>query len=112
MSGILGLLLVIALIFIVFNVIRFGVGILLAVVTWALAGWLASRLVGGDGAGLLGNILLGVIGGAIGSLLLSLLGLGFVGDIWIIGPILVGVIGAVLVILIVRAVTGNRGLGR
>src|SRR5689334_10574565 len=106
----LGILLIIALIFIAINVVQWGIGILIAVLFWALAGFLASRLTGGNGAGVLGNILLGLIGGAVGSFILNLLHLNGIGNIWIVGNIIVGVIGAVIVIYIARAF-GLRNFG-
>ncbi len=109
--GIIGVLLLIALIFIAINVVQWTWGILVAVIVWAITGAVASRIMGGEGSGLLGNILLGVIGGAVGSLVLSLLDLrGAIGDIWLVGPILVGIIGAIIVIAIARAI-GYKGFG-
>lgn len=107
--GIIGILLLIALIFVAINVVQWTAGILVAVIIWAITGALASRVMGGDGTGLLGNILLGVIGGAVGSLVLNLLRLP-IGDIWLIGPILVGIVGAIIVIAIARAL-GFKGFG-
>jgi uncharacterized membrane protein YeaQ/YmgE (transglycosylase-associated protein family) len=109
--GIIGVLLLIALVFVAINVVQWTAGILIAVVVWAITGALASRVMGGDGSGLLGNILLGVIGGAVGSIVLSLLNLrDTIGDIWIVGPILVGIVGAIIVIAIARAL-GFKGFG-
>ncbi len=109
--GIIGILLVIALIFIAINVVQWGFGILFAVIVWAISGAIASRLMGGDGAGLLGNLLLGIIGGAVGSLILDLLNIPL-GSTPLIGGILVGLVGAVITIFVVRALTGNRAFGR
>ncbi len=109
--GVIGALLLIALIFVAINVIQWTWGILVAVIIWAITGALASRIMGGDGTGILGNVLLGVIGGAVGSIVLGLLNLrGAIGDIWLVGPILVGIVGAVIVIAIARAV-GFKGFG-
>ena len=109
--GIIGVLLLIALIFIAINVVQWTWGILIAVIVWAITGAVASRIMGSDGSGLLGNILLGVIGGAVGSIVLSLLNLReAIGDIWLVGPILVGIVGAIIVIAIARAL-GYRGFG-
>ena len=67
---------------------------------WALAGFLASRLMkGGKPEGWLMNIVLGLVGGVVGSLLFSLIGLGAKG---IIGEIIVSAVGACLVIWLVR----------
>lgn len=101
--GVIGILLIVALIFVVLNVAQWGIGILVSIVFWGIAGFLASRLMGNSGNSLLGNILLGIIGGAVGSFVLNLLNVGFVGDMWIVGTIIVGVIGGVIVIAIARA---------
>ena len=66
---------------------------------WALAGFLGSKLMKGNPDGLLSNILLGLVGGLVGSLLFGLIGLGTRG---IIGEIIVSVVGACLVIWLVR----------
>ena len=67
---------------------------------WALAGFLASRLMkGGKPEGWLMNIVLGLIGGVVGSLLFSLIGLGSRGFI---GDVIVSTVGACAVIWGVR----------
>ena len=66
---------------------------------WALAGFLGSKLMKGNPDSLLSNILLGLVGGIVGSLLFGLIGLGSKG---IIGEIIVSAVGACLVIWLVR----------
>lgn len=77
------------------------------IILGGLAGWLASVLVRGGGLGLVGDIVVGIIGALIGGFLVSLVGgqgvTGF--NIW---SFIVAVIGAVVLLLIVRAVTGRR----
>ncbi|MEM9657829.1 MAG: GlsB/YeaQ/YmgE family stress response membrane protein [Planctomycetota bacterium] len=41
----------------------------------AAAGWLAGQLTRGDGFGLVGNLVVGVIGAVVGGLMMSLIGL-------------------------------------
>lgn len=66
---------------------------------WALAGYLASKIMkGGKPQGWLGNVLLGMVGGFVGSLLFGLIGLESHG----IGNILVSTVGACVVIWLVR----------
>ena len=75
---------------------------IIKIALWALAGYLASKLMkDGKPEGWLGNILLGLVGGVVGSLLFSLIGLGSRG---LIGDILVSTVGACAVIWIVRKV--------
>ncbi|MAS36721.1 MAG: GlsB/YeaQ/YmgE family stress response membrane protein [Anaerolineaceae bacterium] len=72
-----------------------------------LAGMFAGRLIRGRGYGPAGDILLGLVGGVIGSILLSLIGLGGIGQIPLIGGIVVGIIGAVFVVWLGR-LFGNQ----
>ncbi len=81
--------------------------IVLWIILGGLAGWLASVLVRGGGLGLIGDIVVGIVGALIGGFLVSLIGgTGVTGfNIW---SFLVAVIGAVVLLLIVRAFTGSR----
>lgn len=80
------------------------------IILGGLAGWLASLLVRGTGLGLLGDILVGIVGAFIGGIIVSALGgTGITGfNIW---TFVVAVIGAVILLLIVRLITGGRGRG-
>lgn len=78
------------------------------VVLGGLAGWIASKFVGTDKQqGLVGNIVAGVLGGVVGGWVFSLMGgsgvTGF--NPW---SLLVAVVGAVIVLLIWKAVTGKK----
>jgi uncharacterized membrane protein YeaQ/YmgE (transglycosylase-associated protein family) len=78
-------------------------GLIIPLIAWMLAGMFAGRLLRGRGYGPIGDILLGIVGGFFGSLVLRLLGLGWIGGIWIIGNVVVGIIGAVLFVYLMRA---------
>ncbi|MGC2042431.1 MAG: GlsB/YeaQ/YmgE family stress response membrane protein [Pseudolabrys sp.] len=80
------------------------VGWIAAIIIGGFAGWLAERFMKSD-MGLLMNIVLGIVGAAIASAILSFFGLNLGG--WI-GYLVAGFIGAVLLIWIVRAVRGTR----
>jgi len=83
-------------------------GIITWVVVGGLAGWVASIITKTDAEqGLLGNIVAGVIGGVVGGFILGLLGgEGFTGfNIW---SFLVALLGAVVVLLIWKAMTGRK----
>ncbi len=82
-------------------------GILGWIILGGLAGWLASRLVRGSGLGLLGDIVVGIVGGIIGGFIIgSLGGTGITGfNVW---SFVVAVLGAVLLLLIVRFFNGSR----
>ena len=71
-----------------------------------IAGWLASLVVEGTGLGLLGDIVVGIIGGLIGGWLLSLVGLGGAGIIW---TFITAFVGAVILLFIVKLITGGMG---
>lgn len=82
-------------------------GIIGWIVLGGLAGWVASMFVGTDKQqGLLGNIIAGIIGGVVGGWLFSLLGgAGVTGfNIW---SFVVALIGAVVVLLIWKAIRGR-----
>ncbi|MBC8098248.1 MAG: GlsB/YeaQ/YmgE family stress response membrane protein [Armatimonadetes bacterium] len=66
---------------------------------------------GGNGLGFIGNVILGMVGGVVGNILLNLLGISFVGDLWIIGSIIAGALGGVIIIFLARTVLGNRSFG-
>lgn len=110
MGAIIALVLIVLGIFLLINIVGFGVNLVIAILTWFIAGAIASRLVGGDGQGFLTNTLVGAVGGIIGGLVLNLLNIPL-GDVWLVGNILVGIVGAVILIFIVRAVSGNKAFG-
>ena len=84
-------------------------GILSWIVVGLIAGWLAGVVVRGGGYGLIGNIVVGIVGALIGGFLAGALfnvpdavnGINLT-------SILIAFIGAVILILIVRAVTPGR----
>ena len=78
-------------------------GLLSWIVVGGLAGLLAQKLMGGDRAGCLLTILLGVVGAFVGGMIMSLLGYGGVGglNIW---SIVVATLGAVVLLAVSRAI--------
>ena len=83
-------------------------GIIGWIVLGGLAGWVASMIVGTNGQqGLLGNIVAGIIGGVLGGFIFNLLGgAGVTG--FNLCSFLVALIGAIIVLLIWKAITGRR----
>ena len=73
-------------------------GFILSICIGGVSGWIAGRIMKSE-HGFLVNILLGVVGGAVASALFGLIGIGFHN---IIGYIVCGVVGACLLIVIVR----------
>jgi uncharacterized membrane protein YeaQ/YmgE (transglycosylase-associated protein family) len=80
------------------------VGWIAAIIIGGVAGWLAEQFMKSE-MGILMNIVLGVIGAAVASAILSFFGVNLGG--WI-GYLIAGFIGACLLIWIVRAVQGTR----
>ncbi|MDX2141013.1 MAG: GlsB/YeaQ/YmgE family stress response membrane protein [Chloroflexota bacterium] len=80
------------------------IGLIVMLLIWALIGWLAGKLMRGRGFGTVGNILLGAGGGLVGNFVFGLLG-------WNL-PIIGGVIGAVLLVYLVRALGIDRNFAR
>ena len=79
--------------------------LLVMLVVGAVAGWLASIIVGGLKWGLLGYIVAGIIGGVVGGWLLKVAKVNIDTGIPIVNSIITGAIGAVLVIVIARFVS-------
>lgn len=78
-----------------------------SIITGAFCGWIASIIMKTNAQmGAIKNILAGLIGGGIGNFVLGLVGLqskgGFVGDI------VSGIVGACVVIFIVKLITGRK----
>ncbi|MEZ5769799.1 MAG: GlsB/YeaQ/YmgE family stress response membrane protein [Paracoccaceae bacterium] len=77
-----------------------GLGWLLAILVGALAGWIAASLMKTN-TSLFLNIVLGVVGAAVANFLFGIIGISFSG---ILGSLIAGVIGASILIAVVRAV--------
>jgi uncharacterized membrane protein YeaQ/YmgE (transglycosylase-associated protein family) len=78
------------------------VGLLIMAVFGAIAGWIASKLINGTGLGLGKDILLGIVGAVVGGWLFQLAGVSLGGSI--IGAFIPPIVGAVIVLLVVKAV--------
>jgi uncharacterized membrane protein YeaQ/YmgE (transglycosylase-associated protein family) len=79
------------------------IGWIAAIIIGGIAGWLAEQFMKSD-TGLVMNIVLGIVGAAIASAILSFFGIVLGG--WI-GYLIAGFIGACLMIWIVRTVRGR-----
>lgn len=75
-----------------------------------VAGWLAGKIVRGAGFGLIGDLLIGIVGAFVGTWLLGRLGVHL--GAGIIHGIINATIGAVVLLLIVRLVSGRTGWAR
>ncbi len=76
--------------------------ILVSILIGAAAGWLGSMIYRGSGLGLLGNIIVGIIGGPLGYWILGKLGVTLGGG-WV-GAILTGAIGAIVILLLINLI--------
>lgn len=84
--------------------------ILAWIVVGIIAGWLAKMVVPGEGpGGIVGDLVVGVIGALIGGWLFHSFGHAGVTGLNI-GSILVAFIGGVILLWILRVVTGRRAL--
>ncbi len=81
-------------------------GIIAWIILGGLAGWIGSRLSRGQGQGVLMNIIIGILGAAVGGFVFSFLGgegvTGF--NLW---SLLVAVIGAVILLWVVSLFSGR-----
>ncbi|HEU5349183.1 MAG TPA: GlsB/YeaQ/YmgE family stress response membrane protein [Ktedonobacterales bacterium] len=85
------------------------VNILVWIIVGGIAGWLASLVVQGTGLGVIGDILVGIVGALIGGFVVSLILPGtFNFDGFNFGSLIIAFIGAVILLLILKAL----GLGR
>lgn len=78
------------------------------IVVGGFAGALADRLIQGDKLGIMGNIVIGIIGGLVGGALLGVFGIGGGGIIW---TFVTAFIGAALLLWLINAFTNGRGIG-
>ena len=65
------------------------------------AGWIAGQIMKGSGYGVIGDLIVGAIGGLLGGYLFRLLGIGLGG---LLGELITAVIGAVVLIAIIRLI--------
>jgi uncharacterized membrane protein YeaQ/YmgE (transglycosylase-associated protein family) len=75
--------------------------LILTLVIGVLVGWLAGRIMKGDGYGILGDLVLGILGAFVGGWILGILGLSAYG---LIGFLVMSVVGAVVLIAFLRMI--------
>ncbi len=76
-------------------------GFLIFIVLGALAGWISGLISKGQGFGLLGNIIVGIIGAFLGSFCFSLVGLGAHNFL---GQLICAVVGSLIFLWLLRFV--------
>jgi len=82
-------------------------GILVVLFVGLVAGWLAGKIVRGTGFGIIGDILVGIAGALLASLLFPKLGIRI--GTGLVSEIVYSTIGAIILLLVVRLIrTGGR----
>jgi uncharacterized membrane protein YeaQ/YmgE (transglycosylase-associated protein family) len=84
-------------------------GILIFIIVGAIAGFVASKVISGKGMGLLWDIVVGILGAFLGAWLAGLVGLGVDMGSFTIGGLLSAFVGAVILLVVFRALT-HRGM--
>jgi uncharacterized membrane protein YeaQ/YmgE (transglycosylase-associated protein family) len=84
-----------------FSVLLQPGGIVAWIVVGLLAGWLAGLITRAKGFGCFGNIVIGLLGAAIGGLLFSLFGITDRAGFW--GSVAVATLGAIVLLALARA---------
>ena len=80
-------------------------GILVILFVGLIAGWLAGKVVRGTGFGLIGDLIVGIAGALVASLLFPRLGIHL--GTGLVSEIIYSAIGAVVLLLIVRLLRGG-----
>ena len=89
-----------------------GQSLLVIIVVGIVAGWLAGLIVQGGGMGVIGDLVVGIVGAFIGNYVVAALHLHLAAGI--VGAIINATIGAVILLFLLRLVTGYGygGFGR
>ena len=87
-----------------------GESLLVIIVVGIIAGWLAGLIVQGGGLGIIGDLVIGIVGAFIGNWLFAHFHIHIATGI--VGAIISATVGAIILLFIVRLVTGFGGGGR
>jgi uncharacterized membrane protein YeaQ/YmgE (transglycosylase-associated protein family) len=82
-------------------------GILVWIIVGGIAGFVASKVLSGKGMGLLWDIVVGILGAFLGGWLAGLVGIKVSTGTFTVSGLLAAFVGAVLLLIIFRAVTGR-----
>jgi len=86
-----------------------GHGLIAWIIIGVVAGWLTGKLMKGAGFGFFVDMIVGLVGALVGGFLASHLGIGGVNQHGLIVSIIIATAGAVILTLLLRLVSGNRG---
>jgi uncharacterized membrane protein YeaQ/YmgE (transglycosylase-associated protein family) len=84
-------------------------GIVVWIIVGAIAGFVASKVLSGKGMGLIWDIVVGILGAFLGGWLAGLAGLPVDAGTFTIGGLLSAFVGAIILLVIFRALT-HRGM--
>lgn len=84
-------------------------GILIFIIVGAIAGFVASKVITGKGMGLLFDIIVGILGAFLGGFLANLVGIHVDTGSFTVGGIVAAFVGAVILLVVFRALT-SRGM--
>ena len=87
-------------------------GILIWIIVGAIAGFLASKVLTGKGMGLLWDIVAGILGAFLGGWLAGLVGISVSPGTFTVGGLVSAFVGAVILLVVFRAVTSRGKLTR
>jgi uncharacterized membrane protein YeaQ/YmgE (transglycosylase-associated protein family) len=87
-------------------------GILIWIIVGAIAGYAASKVLTGKGMGLLADIIVGILGAFLGGWLASLVGLPVSTGTFTVSGLLAAFVGAIILLVLFRAVTSRGKLAR
>lgn len=76
--------------------------IIVTLLIGAAAGWLGGQIYKGSSLGLLGNIVVGIVGGFVGNKIFGLLDIS-IGSGWI-GSIITGAAGAIVILFLINVI--------
>jgi uncharacterized membrane protein YeaQ/YmgE (transglycosylase-associated protein family) len=82
-------------------------GIVIFIIVGAIAGFAASKVVRGKGMGLIWDIVVGIVGAFLGGFLAGLVGLPVSTGSFTVGGLLAAFVGAVILLIVFRALTGR-----
>lgn len=85
-----------------------GHGLVAWIIIGLIAGWLTGKLMKGSGFGFFMDMIVGLVGALVGGFLSSRMGFGGVGQHGLIISIVIAVIGAVILTMILRLISGNK----
>jgi uncharacterized membrane protein YeaQ/YmgE (transglycosylase-associated protein family) len=78
----------------------------MTLVVGALIGYVASLIVKGEGLGLIGDLFIGILGAWVGRWLAGSVGIQATNTV---GSLLISILGAVVLLVVLRALVGGKG---